>query len=119
MEDLLESIVGNIRDEYDSKEEEEIQEITPHTFDILGSADPEETMERLGRTLDEDSDFDTMGGFVTDLLGFIPEEGQTPAVRWKGITFGVISAKDNHIAKIRAVIDKEDVEDDEDENGKE
>ena len=56
---------------------------------------------------------------MTDLLGFIPEEGQTPAVRWKGITFGVISAKDNHIAKIRAVIDKEDVEDDEDENGKE
>ena len=113
MEDLLESIVGNIRDEYDDNEEEEIQEITPHTYDILGSADPEEVMERLGRTLDEDSDFDTIGGFVTDLLGFIPEEGQTPAVRWKGITFGVISAKDNHIAKIRAVIDKEDVEDDE------
>lgn len=113
MEDLLESIVGNIRDEYDDNEEEEIQEITPHTFDILGSADPEEVMERLGRTLEEGSDFDTIGGFVTDLLGFIPEEGQTPAVRWKGITFGVISAKDNHIAKIRAVIDKEDVEDDE------
>ena len=112
MEDLLESIVGNIRDEYDEKEEEEIQEITPHTFDILGSADPDEAMERLGRSLDEEHDYDTIGGFVTDLLGYIPEEGQTPAVRWKGITFGVISAKDNHIVKIRAVIDKEDVKDD-------
>ena len=112
MEDLLESIVGNIRDEYDDNEEEEIQEITPHTFDLMGSADPEEVMERLGRKLDGAEDFDTMGGYVTELLGFIPEEGQTPAVRRNGITFGVISAKDNHIAKIRAVIDKDELEND-------
>lgn len=115
MEDLLESIVGNIRDEYDDNEEEEIQEITPHTFDLMGSADPEEVMERLGRKLDGAEDFDTMGGYVTELLGFIPEEGQTPAVRRNGITFGVISAKDNHIAKIRAVIDKDELENDDNE----
>ncbi len=111
MEDLLESIVGNIRDEYDENEEEDIQEITPHTFDILGTADPEEVMERLGVKLSEERDFDTIGGFVTDLLGYIPQEGQTPAVRCGAVTFGVISAKDNHIVKLRAVIDKEDVND--------
>ena len=64
-------------------------------------------MERLGSPLPEDHDYDTMGGFVTDLLGFIPEEGQTPAVRYGNITFGVISARDNRIVKLRAVIDKE------------
>lgn len=106
MEDLLESIVGNICDEYDENEEEEIQEITPHTFDILGSADPEEVMQRLNRQLDDDIDFDTMGGFITHLLGYIPEDGQTADVRWKDITFGIISAKDNRIERIRAVIDK-------------
>ncbi len=107
MEDLLERIVGNIRDEFDDDEDEEIEEITPHTYDILGSADPDETMERLGSPLPEEHDYDTMGGFVTDLLGFIPEDGQTPAVRYGNITFGVISARDNRIVKLRAVIDKE------------
>lgn len=108
MEDLLECIVGNIRDEYDEDEEEEIEEITPHTFDILGSADPDEAMELLGSPLPEEHEYDTMGGFVTDLLGFIPEDGQTPSVRYGSITFRVISARDNRIEKLRAVKDKSD-----------
>ncbi len=109
MEDLLECIVGNIRDEYDGDEQEEVQEITPNTFDILGSADPDETMERLGCPLEEEHDFDTMGGFVTSLLGYIPENGRTPSVRYRDITFNVISAKDNRIERIRALIDKKRV----------
>ena len=44
-----------------------------------------------------------MAGFITDLLGYIPEDGQTPNVHWNGITFGVVRAKDNRIEKIRAV----------------
>ena len=103
MEDLLECIVGNIRDEYDEDEEEEIEEITPHTYDILGSADPDEAMELLGAPLPEDHEYDTMGGFVTDLLGFIPDDGQTPTATYKNITFRVISARDNRIEKLRAV----------------
>lgn len=112
MEDLLECIVGNIRDEYDGDEEEEIEEITPHTFDILGSADPDEAMELLGSPLPEEHGYDTMGGFVTDLLGFIPEDGQTPTVRFENITFRVISARDNRIEKLRAVKDRSDTNDD-------
>lgn len=103
MEDLLECIVGNIRDEYDENEAEDIEEITPNTFDILGSADPDDVMERLGAHLDEEHGYDTMAGFITDLLGYIPEDGQTPNVHWNGITFGVVRAKDNRIEKIRAV----------------
>lgn len=107
MEDLLESIVGNIQDEYDD-EDEEIQEITPNTFDILGSADPTEVMEVLGKSLPENQDYDTIGGFVTDLLGYIPEDGQTPIVEWQNIEFSVIRTKDKRIEKIRAVIKKDD-----------
>ncbi len=111
MEDLLECIVGNIRDEYDQNEVEEIQEITPHTFDILGSANFDDAMEHLSEEIDDDDelDYDTLGGFVTDLLGYIPESGQTPTVRWRDITFGVISAKENRIEKIRAVKDYKNV----------
>lgn len=105
MEDLLESIVGNIQDEYDD-EAEEIQEITPNTFDILGSADPDEVMEMLGKKLPENNDYDTIAGFITDLLGYIPEDGQTPAVPWENIEFSIIKIKDRRIEKLRAVIKK-------------
>lgn len=108
MEDLLESIVGNIQDEYDD-EDEEIQEITPNTFDILGSADPEEVMEILGQKLPDNEDYDTIGGFVTDLLGYIPEDGQTPELSWGNIEFSIIKTKDNRIEKLRAVIKKKEV----------
>ena len=106
MEDLVESIVGNIQDEYDD-EEEEIQEITPNTFDLLGDADFDDVMEVLDKKVPEDKDYDTIGGFVIDLLGYIPEDDQTPEINWENIEFSVIRAKDNHIEKLRAVIKKE------------
>lgn len=106
MEDLLECIVGSIKDEYDENEAEEFEEITPNTFDILGGADPDDVMERLGHTLGEEHEYDTMGGFITDLLGYIPADGETPTVRYKDITFGVIKARDNRIEKLRAVKDR-------------
>lgn len=106
MEDLLESIVGNIQDEYDD-EVEEIQEITPNTYDILGNADPEEVMNALGCKLPENSRYDTMSGFITDLLGFIPSDGKEASVKWQNIEFSVIKADDKKINKIRAVIKKE------------
>ncbi|WP_243113054.1 hemolysin family protein [Ruminococcus sp. Marseille-P6503] len=105
MEDLLESIVGNIQDEYDD-EDEEIQEITPNTFDINGKADPEEAMERLGAKLPEDSDYDTMSGFATDILGFIPSKGEAPSFTWQNIDFSVIKVSEKRIEKLRAVIRK-------------
>lgn len=106
MEDLVESIVGNIQDEYDD-EEEKIQEITPNTFDLLGDADFDDVMEVLDKKVPEDKDYDTIGGFVIDLLGYIPEDDQTPEINWENIEFSVIRAKDNHIEKLRAVIKKE------------
>ena len=106
MEDLLESIVGNIQDEYDD-EVEEIQEITPNTFDILGNAHPDDVMEMLHQKLPDGADYDTIGGFVIDLLGYIPNDGETPEVDWENIEFSVIKAKDKHIEKLRAVIQKQ------------
>lgn len=103
LEDLLESIVGNIQDEYDN-EVEEIQEITPNTFDILGNADTTEVMNTLGKKLDDEKDYDTIAGFVTDLLGYIPKENQNPSVSWENIEFRIIKCKDNRIEKLRAVI---------------
>ena len=60
-------------------------------------------MEALGAPLPDDTDFDTMGGFVTDLLGGIPDDGETPSVDYKDLTFTVLVAEDMRIERIKAV----------------
>ena len=109
MEDLVESIVGNIQDEYDN-EAEEITKISDNTYTISGTADAADVMETLGAPLPEDSEYDTMSGFITDLLGRIPEDGETPSVIYKNITFTVLLAEDMRIVRIKAVINKEEKE---------
>ncbi len=103
MEDLLEEIVGNIRDEYDD-EEIEIREMTEGVFTIEGTADPEETMEQLGLTLPEDCEFDTMSAWLVDLLGRIPDEDEMPSVQYENVRFTVLLIEDNWVSKIKAEI---------------
>ncbi|MCM1578104.1 MAG: hemolysin family protein [Ruminococcus sp.] len=102
MEDLVEAIVGSIQDEYDN-EAEDISEISENTYAISGTANPEDVMETLSCPLPEDSEYDTMSGFITDLLGRIPEDGETPSVKYKNILFTVILAEDMRIERIKAV----------------
>lgn len=101
MEDILEEIVGNIQDEYDD-EEQEIRRVTDTLFTIDGHADPEDIMPILGQTLSEKMEFDTMSGFVVDLLGRIPEPRENPSVQWHNVRFTVMRMEDNWIAKIKA-----------------
>ena len=63
-------------------------------------------MEQLGCQMPEDQDNDTIGGFVTELLGHIPEEGESATARWQNISFSVIRVSGRSIEKLRAVIDK-------------
>lgn len=103
MEDILEEIVGNIQDEYD-EEDAEIHRITDTLFTIDGYADPEDALPALGVPCPENMTFDTMGGFVVDLLGHIPEEHEKPSVQWRNIRFTVLTMEDNWVAKIKAEI---------------
>lgn len=105
MEDLIETIVGSIQDEYDN-EAEEITKLSEGVFDILGNADYEDVFEQIGMDTEENQDYETIGGFVIDLLGYIPKEGQTPAVVYKDAKFKVLSAKDNKIIKLRATVSR-------------
>ena len=100
LEDIIESIMGNIEDEYD----EEKDMIIPRSngaYEVSGEADPEDVLELFGYKLEEDHEYDTIAGFVTDLLGYIPEEeGEHPKVRYKDIIFKVIEVHDNCISKL-------------------
>ena len=101
MEDILESIVGNIQDEYD-QEEEEITKTGDDTYLLEGSANLEEVFEHFGLDLPEDVDCETIGGYVIDLLGRIPQDGETPEVEDGEIHFQVLEAEDRRILKLTA-----------------
>lgn len=103
MEDLLESIVGNIQDEYDD-EEEEISILADNTFSIDGVTTLDEVERLLQIKFPEDGDYDTIGGYIIDMLGYIPTNGEHPVVTLDNIEFTVQSMDDRRIDKIRAVL---------------
>ena len=76
IEDALEEIVGEIVDEYDADQEEPIQEIGDGVIEAEGRVHVDEVNERLGLSLPEDRDFDTIGGFVFAELGRVPAVGE-------------------------------------------
>ncbi|MDO5336501.1 MAG: hemolysin family protein [Eubacteriales bacterium] len=77
LEDLLEEIVGEIRDEYDEDEEESIQELSPgKEYLVQGSAKLDDVNEALGISLVSE-DYDSIGGYIIEQLDSLPEEGQS------------------------------------------
>lgn len=106
MEDILESIVGNIRDEYDIDEEDECIEISEGIFTIDGSADPDDIFPLLNLKLPDNHNYDTMSALIVDLLGRIPDEDETPSVQYQNVVFTVLVSEDNWVSKIKAAISK-------------
>lgn len=106
MEDIVEKIVGNIQDEYD-EEENALTKISEDTYVIAGYADPEEILSVFGIELPEENGFDTMNGFIAELLGRIPEENENPSVEYCGVLFTVLLTEDRCITKIKAKIIKD------------
>ncbi|MDR2532878.1 MAG: CBS domain-containing protein [Oscillospiraceae bacterium] len=103
LEDLIEAVMGNIQDEYD-EEEDEITAIGKEKYEIGGETDPEDVLELFGYELPEDHEYDTIAGFVADLLGYIPEEADLPVtVDYEDVKFVVVEAEDNFITKIKAI----------------
>ena len=114
LEDVLESIVGNIQDEYDD-EEEEITQINETTFTIDGTTDLDEVDELVGIELPE-GDYDTLGGFVISLLGYLPSEvGEEPIVtEYENLRFTVISIDERRIDEIKVeILPKPEIEEEE------
>lgn len=75
LEDLLEEIVGEIRDEYDADEEDDITRISDREFYVLGSANLNYVSEALSLHFTSD-DYDTIGGYCLGLLDHLPEKNE-------------------------------------------
>lgn len=98
VEDLLESIVGNMQDEFDD-EEEEITQLNETSFEVDGSTAMEELADRLDVKLPE-GDYDTVGGFIFQQLGRIPEPDENPQVQFENVLFTVQEMDDRRIAEV-------------------
>lgn len=103
MEDLLESIVGNMQDEYDT-EEEEIQRESENRFSVDGTASVEEIADLTGSELPE-GEYDTIAGLMMSQLGRIPKANEHPHIKVGNLTLTVAEMDDRRIARI--TIEKE------------
>ncbi len=105
LEDVLESIVGNIRDEYDDDEEEEIVQINETTFTVDGTTNLDEVDELVGVDLPE-GDYDTLAGFIISLLGYLPgDDTEMPLeVKYENLVFTVLSVEDRRLGDIKIEI---------------
>lgn len=104
MEDILESIVGNIMDEYDEEEADVIQ-TGEHTFTFDGSVDMEDAEKALGVPLPE-GDYDTLAGFLISRLGYLPtgKETQPVTVDYENVHFTVCGVEERRIERIKAEV---------------
>ena len=89
LEDLLEEIVGNIYDEFDPKEDEDIQPLGEDKWRVSGAAELETLAETLNIDLPTDEEFDTLGGLIFSRLTEIPADGQHPVVECFGLRISV------------------------------
>lgn len=75
LEDLLEEIVGEIRDEYDTDEEDSILQLSEREYLVLGSSNLEDLCEALDLDFTSE-DYDTIGGYLIGLLDHVPEKNE-------------------------------------------
>ena len=107
LEDMLEEIVGEIRDEYDEDEEDLIRRIGPREYVVEAAMKLDDLNDQLGLDL-ESEDYDSIGGFIIGLLDHLPEEGEE--VTHKTLRFVVDKVDRNRIDKIHLYIQEEETE---------
>lgn len=106
MNDLLEELVGDLEDDDTIPEKPPlIEPIDSHTWKIHGLAPLGMVSERIGVLLPED-DYDTFGGLVFGLLGFIPEDGGTPELEGFGLIIKVTKIKEHQLERAIVCIEQ-------------
>jgi putative hemolysin len=98
IEDLLEEIVGEIRDEYDGDESEPIVDEGDGAFVFLATVSVGDMCERLGIAVERDG-FETVGGYLLTRLGRVPAAGETVDV--DDLTVEVLEAERRRVRKVR------------------
>ena len=98
LEDLLEEIVGEIRDEYDSDEAQLIKDLGGNKYLVEGNMKLDDINDALGTELDSE-DYDSIGGLMIENLDRLPGYGETVTLD-NGITLTARAIKRNRITKV-------------------
>lgn len=112
MEDLLEEIVGDIWDEYDEIEQEEIKETEKGVYEVQGGTSLEDVNEELHLTLVSDN-YDTVSGFVIEQLDYIPKETDHPVIQTEQAEITVEEVKENRILRLKFSLREKETSQDE------
>lgn len=97
MEDLLEEIVGNIYDEFDAQEEQEVVPLGENLWRVAGSTDLEDLAELINFPLPQEEESDTLGGLIFAQLSMIPDDGEHPEVEVYGLHIRVEELTDRRV----------------------
>jgi len=106
LEDILEELVGEIADEYEEKPSEPVEKIDDRTLDVDARTYVDDLNDEFDLNLPEDEDYDTIGGFVFSLLGYIPKTGEQ--FRHKNLKFTIASAEARKVGRVRIEIEDRD-----------
>ncbi len=97
MEDILEEIVGDIRDEYD-EEIRQLEHLSNGDVEVEGMMNIFDFNERVEFKIPESADYDTVGGFITTLIGKIPEAGD--ACTYHQLEIKVLEMEERRVKRI-------------------
>lgn len=110
LEDLLEEIVGDIRDEFDGDEAEEVQQLGEREYLVEGSSKLEDLNDLIGLGI-ESEDYDSIGGVVIDALEHLPSEGEEVTVEG-GVRLTVEKVDKNRIEKVHIYLPEKEISED-------
>lgn len=102
LEDIIEEIVGDVQDEYDGHEEENIVKLNNQTYDVKGYLSLHDLNDYLNLDLDSE-DFDSIGGLVIDALGRLPQTNDETTLP-NGIRIKVLKVEKNRIESVRLIL---------------
>ena len=97
LENIIEEIVGEIHDEDEIDEQDDYIELEANTYSVDARLNLIELNEKLGTELEAEN-IDTIGGFVVDYLGHVPEQGTQ--FTYRGIRFTIFEADERRIQRI-------------------
>ncbi|MFC0322004.1 CNNM family magnesium/cobalt transport protein CorC [Gallibacterium melopsittaci] len=107
IEDILEQIVGDIEDEFDEEEVEDIRQLSKHTYAVQALTDIEDFNHYFGTGFTGE-EVDTIGGVIMQAFGYLPSRGES--IQLDNIEFKVTSADSRRIIQLRVILPDEQLE---------